>query len=360
MKTITVSEVKDIVKHLVIGLNKAAIFRGRFGAGKSAGVNQSAQELNEKGALIDLLGEDTPYKRVEVIDVRLGQYDSVDLRGFPHPDKATGTAIWYPPGTLPFIGNDSFNDEPIYLLFLDEFTSATAAVFAVCYQLILDRCIGEHVLRDNVRICMAGNLDDDKGIVNKTPMPLNNRMAHFKVENTRDEFCAYAQSVGVPPVFIAFWRFREALINNYNPKESNPVVATQRSWFSFVDIYTSKMPYHIKEACLVATIGEGPTMEFLAFAAIWKTLVPIGDILANPEKVAVPPEDQAALRYAMAMHVSGNMTPKTVDQLHKYLVRLPPEFAVMAWQLATERDKTLFSSKAYMDYVQRYRDVYKS
>lgn len=357
MRKIKIEQMKEIIKHLVIRMNKPVIFKGRFGGGKSAGANQAVAELDSPEAMRDLFGADCPYVGCQVIDLRLGQYDSVDLRGFPHPDKASGTAIWYPPATMPFIGNDAFRDDILYLLFLDEFTSASTAVFAVCYQLILDRCIGEHVLKDNVRLCMAGNLDDDKGVVNKIPMPLNNRMTHFEIINPMQDFCIHAQSVGVPPVFIAFWNFKENLVNTYDPKSASTVVATQRSWFSAVDIYQDgRLSHELKESAMVGTVGEGPAIEFLAFAEIWKSLTPIRDIIADPEKVQLPAEP--SLRYATAMHISGNMTPKNIGQLHKYLIRMPPEFVVMAWQLATERDKNLFNVPAFIDYMKRYRDVY--
>jgi hypothetical protein len=357
MRKLTIAQMQEAVTQLVIRMNKRVIFKGRFGIGKSAGINLAAAALNSPEALKALLGDDCPYVGCQVIDIRLGQYDSVDLRGFPHPDKASGTAIWYPPATFPFIGNDNFRSDILYLVFLDEFTSASTAVFAVCYQLILDNCIGEHVVMDNVRICMAGNLDDDKGVVNKIPMPLYNRMVQFEVVNPKDDFCFHAQAVGIPPMFIALWNFKENLINTYDPKSTATVVATQRSWFEAVSIFQDvKLTYDLKEAAMVGCIGEGPTTETMAFNEIWKTLIPIKEIIKDPESVALPTEP--SLKFAMAMHISGNMTPKNIGQLYKYLVRMPPEFVVMSWQLATERDKNLFNVPAFIDYMKRYRDVY--
>ena len=358
MRKLTISKMVDMITQMVMRMNKRVIVKGTFGVGKSAAAKEAVRRLNEPGALRALLGADCPYMSVELIDIRLGQYDSVDLRGFPHPDKATGTAIWYPPATMPFIGNDAFKEDVLYLLFLDEFTSASTAVFAVCYQLILDGCIGEHVLMENVRILMAGNLDTDKGVVNKIPMPLNNRMTHFEAINPVDDFCYHMQSQGTPAVFIAFWQFKKDLVNTYDPKLTNPVVATQRSWESAIEIFQDgTLDYELKEGGMVGTIGEGPTTEFLAFNEVWKTLIPIKQIIADPKGVALPSEP--SLKFAMAMHVSGNMTTKNIDKLHEYMVRMPPEFVVMAWQLAVERDQTLFNTAPFLDYMKRFRDVYK-
>lgn len=359
MRKLTINQSIEVITELVVRKRKRAFFRGRFGIGKSAAVRAAVAKLNSPEAMAEMFGPDCPYVGCEMIDIRLGQYDSVDLRGFPHPDKATGTAIWYPPSTMPFIGNDAFKSNIFYILFLDEFTSASTAVFAVCYQLLLDGCIGEHVLIENCAICLAGNMDDDKGVVNKIPMPLYNRILQFEMINPKDDFCYYAQSAGVPPEFVAFWHFKENLINTYDPKSSATIVATQRSWFEAVDIWTDgKLSYELKEAAMVGAIGEGPTVEFMAFAEVWKSLIPIKQIIADPAGVALPTEP--SMKYAVAMHVSGNMNPKNIAALHTYLMRMPPEFVVMAWQLATERDKNLFNVPSFIDYMKRYREVYKN
>ena len=359
MKKLSISQIKTAVKEIVVRLDKPIIIKGGFGIGKSQGVEQAVDELDNPKALQALLGKDCPYTGAMLVDIRLSQYDSVDLRGFPQADKKTGSAIWYPPSTFPFIGNDAFPDDKLIVVFFDEGPDAKNDVFAVMQQILLNRCCGEHVLKPNVRMLLAGNRDGDQALAKKFPMPLNNRLIHFEAINPVDEFCVYAQSQGVPGVFIAFWQFRQELVNTYDPKKTTPIVATNRTWFETVELWQDKrLDPTIKEAAMIGAIGEGPAVEFLAYVDVWQSLPNIDKIIKNPDTYAVP--EELSIKYATAMHVSEKMTLGNVDALHTYLKRFTAEFVVMAWQLATARDATLFDADAYMDYVKKYREVYTS
>jgi hypothetical protein len=359
MRKLSISQIKVAVKEIVVRLDKPIIIRGGFGTGKSQCVEQAADELDSPQALQALLGKDCPYTGTMLCEIRLSQYDSVDLRGGLVPDRRTCTTVWYPPGTMPFIGNDAFPDDKLIIVFFDEAPDAKSDVFAVAQQILLNRCVGEHVLKLNVRILLAGNRESDQGLAKKLPMPLNNRLTHFEAVNTLDEFCVYAQSQGVPPVFLAFWSFCADLVNTYDPKRTTPIVATPRTWFTAVDYWLDKrLDPEIREAAMIGAIGEGPAVQFLAFADVWQSLPSIDRIKANPDTYPVP--EELSIKYATAMHVSEKMTLSNVDRLHAYLKRFTAEFVVMAWQLATARDASLFDADAYMDYVKRYREVYTS
>lgn len=359
MKKLSISQVKTAVKELVVRLDKPILVRGGSGIGKSQGIEQAVDELDDPKALKELLGKDCPYTGAILTEIRLSQYDSVDLRGFPQADKKTGSAIWYPPSTFPFIGNDAFPDDKLIVVFFDEAPDAKPDVFAVMQQIVLNRCCGEHVLKPNVRMVLAGNRESDQALAKKFPMPLNNRLLHFEAINTLDDFCIYAQSQGVPGVFIAFWNFCPDLVNTYDPKKTVPIVATNRTWFEAVELYQDKrLDPVIKEAAMIGAIGEGPAVQFLAYVDVWQSLPNINKIEANPDSYAVP--DELSIQYATAMMVSEKMTLKNVDALHTYLKRFSASFVVMAWQLATARNPELFDADAYMDYVKKYREVYTS
>ena len=359
MKKLSIAQIKTTVKEVVIRLDTPIIVRGRFGIGKSQGIEQAVDELDSPKALQELLGKDCPYIGTLLAEIRLSQYDSVDMRGFPQADKKTGCATWYPPNTMPFIGNDAFPDDKLIVLFFDEAPDAKPDVFAVMQQLTLNRCIGEHVLKPNVRILLAGNLESDQGLAKKLPMPLNNRLLHVEAINTLDEFCIYAQSQGVPKVFIAFWNFCADTVNTYDPKKTNAIVATNRTWFKAIDLYQDKrLDPVIKEACMIGAIGEGPAIQFLGYVDVWAKLPTVEKIIKDPENYPVPAEEDLSIRWATAMMISDKMVLENVDKLHVYLKRFPAEIVVMTWSLATARDATLFESDAFMDYTKRYREVY--
>lgn len=375
MQQLNLEDTGMLVKHVAIRLNQPVMIRGRFGIGKSAIINQVQRDLDDYDAVKELLGEannydmafihdngvlDTQnitYTGCVIADVRLAQYESVDLRGFPGVNKKTGYTVWHAPATLPFVGNDEWPDDKIILLFLDEITSATPPVFSVAYQLINERRVGEHVLKPNVRIVCAGNREDDQGVVNRMPMPLCNRLTWVESIVNHNTWGEWAQSVGIDPVCIAFIHFKPVLLMTYEPGKAEKVVATPRTWEKAAAYYVdTKLPDEIRWAAIMGAIGDGPAAEFRAFITIWRKVIPIKDIIAAPDKVSVPTE--ADMRYATAVSVSGAMEAKTVGPLYTFLKRMPPEMMVLSWQLASKRVPSLYKTPEFMDFTKRYRSVF--
>ena len=79
-------------------------------------------------------------------DVRAVLLDPVDLRGLPHVN-GDGRAHWAIPEFLPQQGSG--------VLFLDELNRAPTLVQNACFQLVLDRRLGEYVLPDGWRVVAA-------------------------------------------------------------------------------------------------------------------------------------------------------------------------------------------------------------
>ena len=374
MQQMHLAEISDFIQFVAVKLNQPAMVRGRFGIGKSAITNAVAAALNQPGALEGLLGDLTSYEmpvvndndEIEtqtvtmdgcvICDVRLSQYESVDLRGFPGVNKKTGFTVWHAPSTLPLVGNNEWPDDKLIILFLDEITSAQPPVFAVAYQLINERRIGEHVLKPNVRIICAGNREDDQGVVNRMPMPLCNRLTWVEAISDHHVWGEWAQSVGISPIIIAFLHFKPDLLMTYNPKKAEKVVATPRTWEKAAAYFADNMPDNIKWAAISGAIGEGPKAELQAFIEIWRKVTPIKDIIKDPEGVKLP-EGQGMI-YATAVSVSGAMNPKNSAPLYTFMKRLPPEMMVLCWQLAAKRDAALYKTPEFMDFTKRYRSVF--
>lgn len=341
MQTISIPEAKTLIKHVAIEMREPLMFWGQPGVGKSEAI---AQVSNDHGGTL--------------VDIRLSQYDSVDLRGIPVPHD-NGLTVWHAPATLPFKGNPAFNDDADHLnfLFLDEINSAAPAVAAVAYQLINDRAVGEHQLMDNVVVIAAGNREGDRGVTNRMPLPLANRFTHAEIGVNVDAWCQHAQSIGLPAIGIAFMQFRKPLLSTFDPSKPDKAVATPRTWVKALRYYASQMPEATKMTAIIGAIGEGPAAEFMGFADVWRTMIPVKDIIADPMGVALP--DDLSMTYAVAVNVSGSMTTDNVGALHTFLKRLSPEYAVMAWQLAVKRDEALFTTHEFMDFSSQYRAVFQ-
>lgn len=339
MQVISIPDMKEVITHVCVRNREPAMFWGKPGVGKSDAIKQAAAEHN-----------------AEMVDIRLSQYDSVDLRGIPVPDA--GLTVWNAPATLPFKGNGNFDENGgLIFLFLDEINSAAPSVSAVAYQLINDRAVGEHQLMSNVVVIAAGNREQDRGVVNRMPTPLANRFTHYEIDVDVDAWCFWAQQTGLAAEGVAFMQFRKPLLNTFDPSKPDKAFATPRSWKKALTYYSdAAMPDHIKQASMAGAIGEGPAAEFWGFVDVWGKMPSMKDIIAKPEEVPVPIE--AAMRYAVAVAVSGTMDNKTVPSLAIYLGRMDPEFAVLAWQLALRRDPTVSGTNEFITFSKKYRAIF--
>ena len=110
---------------------------GACGVGKSQIVFQVANDLDYNS-----------------LDVRARQLDPVDLRG-PTSNRSRPDGMG-PPKFLPTTGKG--------ILFLDELTSAPQMTQGGCYQLVLDRRLGEYALPDDWVVIAAGNPASERSL----------------------------------------------------------------------------------------------------------------------------------------------------------------------------------------------------
>lgn len=334
------SDMPGIIEEIAVRLNEPIMIVGAFGGGKTEIAHQTCAKNDW-----------------HMCDIRLGQYQSVDLHGFP--ENRSGWMHWCPPKTLPFIGNDNFPDDKIVLLTFDEITSAEREVFGVAYQLINERRVGEHILKPNVRILCMGNREIDRGIVNRMPMPLNNRMTWFELSVSVDDWCVEMEKRGIDPMIIAFFQWKKDMLHTFDPDLPQKVVATPRTCYKAAKYYASDLPDHFKWASIMGAIGRGVTTELRAFIHIYNSITPVSTIIRDPMGVRVPTsvEDRGEL-YATSVAVARALNKSNAKALHTYLKRLAPEFCVTAWTLASKRDKSLWQTPEYLDMARVYQAVF--
>lgn len=342
---INMATMKTAIRELAVGMDQPLMFWGSPGIGKTQGVTQVC---NDNGYIL--------------VDIRLGQYDSVDLRGFP---KASDDETrWLRPSTMPFVGSAFPTDVPI-VMFLDEINAGTPPVLGVAYQLVEERRIGEHRLLDNVHIIAAGNREGDKGVTNRMPLPLANRFTHFELGVSVDEACMHYTDIGLPPIFVAFLQFRKPLINTFDPSKADKAFATPRSIEKAARYYMNdRIGTEMKMASMAGAVGQSWAGEFWGFELVWKD---VGQLMVgirkNPEKADIPSE--LSTQYALAVSISGEMNRSTVGNLHKYLKRMSPEFTVLAWQLALRRptqkpEDRVDTSPEFLSFSKDYAAVWQN
>jgi len=372
MQQVTIQGFKDAVYWGAVVMREPQFGWGEPGVGKTQAIAQLVAELDTREIEAAVPAKAGAPKNIKprtkrpgatLCDIRLAQYESVDLRGLP--DTENRMTVWNLPATLPFIGNPNFNSDPdhIIILSLDEFTHGQESVMSVAYQLVNEGRVGEHVLMPNVRIVAMSNREGDKGISRRMPVPLNNRFTHVEVITSVDEFCVYAQKKGLHRMGPMFLQFCKDQLSTFMVPDgdggamkvtSEKAFATPRTWEKALRIYDNPdIPLATKHVLIAGTIGDATAAKFWAFEKAYDQLSKlIPAIMKDPTKAPVP--EARDVMFAVTVGLSGDMTQKNADIIHTYYKRLDREFCMLGWIMASKRDETLEQTNAYLDFSKNY------
>lgn len=299
---------------------------------------------------------------VELIDIRLSQLEPSDLRGIPF--RHNDLVEWAVPRMLP---NAERHGER-GLLFLDEITSATPAVSAAAYQLILDRKLGEYKVPDGWVIIAAGNRQGDRGVTYSMPSPLSNRFSHYNFDVNIDDWVSWAHTHAIDERVIAFLRFRPELLFDFDPALDPVAFPTPRSWeFAHRALKKFKSGSLILSNALQACVGNAAGVELNAFIDNLDNLPDIQAILAG-EHVRIP--DSIDLQYALAsalvgqaVNISANeqsdSASTTLGNILSFASTFPQrELGVMlVSDMHRAIGNTLFSLPEFKDWATQISDV---
>lgn len=294
----------------------------------------------------DLVRQTAERHGLQLIDVRAVLLDPVDLRGLPRIN-GDNKAHWCAPDFLPTAGAG--------ILFLDELNAAPPLVQAACYQLVLDRKLGEYSLPADWRIVAAGNRETDRAVTSRMPSALANRFIHISVDTDLQDWVSWALSAGIQTEVIAFLRFRPGLLHAFDPARNDKAFPTPRSWAFVSSILAGNPAEAIRHELLSGTVGEGAATEFVAFLRICHSLPSPDAVLMNPGTAEVP-TDPATL-YALTGALARKASANTMDSLMTYAGRMPAEFSVLLVKDILRSDPQLANTRAYIDWAANHAEV---
>lgn len=304
---------------------------GSPGVGKSSIIHSIATEYNLK-----------------VIDVRLSQSDPTDLMGFP---SIKGNKAGYlPMETFPLEGDavpEGFNG---WLLFFDEFNSASPAVQAAAYKIILDRMIGQHNLHKNVAIVCAGNLETDNAIVNPMSTAMQSRLVHLELICDAKEWINWANSNNVDHRLISYVEFKPGVVNGFTPDHTDQTYSCPRT-LAFANQILGVTDIEEPDALpmLAGALSEGVARELVTFCKLDKDLPKIHDIEANPTGIPMPREP--SILYALSGSISHHANMNNFTALMKFIKRMPAEFQVVCLKATVRRNREMLAHEAIQSWV---------
>ena len=312
----------------LIPLRQPVFLWGAPGVGKSQVVAQTAAELG-----------------LELTDIRAVLLDPVDLRGLP--TVKDGEAHWCPPAFLPTTGEG--------VLFLDELNAAPPLVQAACYQLVLDRRVGEYVLPDGWTVVAAGNRETDRAVTHRMPSALANRFVHLDFTVDAETWLAWADRAGLAEEIRAFIRFRPNLLHDFDPKKDAKAFPSPRSWEFAARILAAGPDPEVETALLKGAVGPGAAVEFAGFARMFRQLPDPDAVLDRPGDAAVP--EEPATLYALCEALAKRAGDDTAEGIVAYASRLPSEFGVLLVRDAVRHHRGVVETPAFAHWATANSDV---
>lgn len=189
----------------------------------------------------------------------------------------------------------------------EEMNSAPPSVLAACYQIILDRRIGNYVLPQKVAQFAMGNRETDKGVTFKMPTPLLNRFDHLEIRPFFEDWQTWAIRALVHQDVVGYLSAFPNAMFQFNPGTAARGFATPRSWVMVskilraLDAGTITVTDEQLQAMIYGAIGDGVGAEFFEFRKIAKSLPNPNDVLEGRVKdlPAVKDKDKTGLSYAL-------------------------------------------------------------
>ncbi|PIE66523.1 MAG: ATPase [Desulfobacterales bacterium] len=302
---------------------------GPPGVGKSQVIHQAATKMG-----------------IEIIDVRAILLDPVDLRGLPKISN-DGRSEWCSPAFLPKDGEG--------ILFLDELNAAPPLVQAACYQLVLDRKIGEYQLPDGWAVVGAGNRESDKAVTYRMPSALANRFVHIDFSIDCEEWKNWAAQHDIHPDIVDFIDFRPGLLHDFDPHTDTRAFPSPRSWEFVSRLLDDDVDQEVLTELLQGTIGKGAATEFIGFRELRNGLPKLEDIFTNPMKVIVP-SDPSVLSATCEM-VGKSATVEQAENVINFADRLPEEFGVLLVREAVRHCCDIVQTSHFTTWAARNADV---
>ena len=298
----------------------------------------------------DIAKEIAEYFKLKLIDIRLSQCDPTDLAGFPSLDNEKKKASYKPMNIWPIEGDKIPKGYQGFLVLLDEFNSASLAVQAAAYKIILDKYVGMHKLHPNTIILCLGNKKTDNAIVNKLSTAMQSRLVHLELVADYKLWLEWAATHNIDSRIMAYIDYQPSKLFMFDPNHNDNTFPCPRTW-----MFLSKILKQVKDSltdylpAMAGTIGEGTAREFLAFTSIYSELPKYKDIVAAPTSINF--STQSSMMFALVHMLAEKVNEKDLSPVVSFLNRLPIEFTTIGLQTILRKHKDYLQHPAIQNWI---------
>ena len=229
-----------------------------------------------------------------------------------------------------------------FLLFLDEFNSASRAVQAAAYRVVLDREIGMHKLHPKCFVVAAGNKMTDNAITTQLSTAMSSRVVHLNMdvnfEDWRDNF---ALPQKIDERIIAYLSMYPNHLMVFDPERDDQTFPCPRTW-EFASKLIKANGGEINDS-LIPLLGGVITDEqasaLVQFCKVYKDLITIEDLKKNPDMD--PPKDMATL-WAILIHIVNRVDKDSFKVCLKFIEKMPVTFKIVFLRSLKKVNASLF------------------
>ena len=235
---------------------------------------------------------------------------------------------------------------------LDDLGQAPPSVQAACMQLLLARRVNGHILPDFVTFVAATNRRVDRAGVSGILEPVKSRFPSIvELEPDVDSWCQWAYSHGVPPSLIAFLRYKPDMLCAFQATADLTNSPVPRTWAHLAKLEALNLPAALEAQAMAGSVGEGASLEYLAFRKMANSLVNLDAILLNPDKAKIPSKPDEL--YATSIGLASRANSTNFNRIATYAGRMftdadKGEFAVLMIRDAIRRDQTIQNDDSFV------------
>jgi hypothetical protein len=303
-------------------------------------------------------------------EVILSRYSAVELHGLFVPNHTTKSLEHYP---LKRITGDRNTDIPTLVL-LDEITAAEKDVQAALQSALQSRIIEGTKISNNIMFGAAGNGSEDGcNTEDLSRAMLEGRLLTINHYPDAEEWIKnYAIPNDVNPYIISYIEWQKESLYNYDPNSSDDAQPTCRGWDKLGAIHKVNIEndsyINMVLNCKVAEdlgsgcIGRSEYEKYKSFVGFSHRLPSWSSISSNPIDAKLP--DGMGEQWAIIANITSELTyiqkrdkileDYEVDNLCKYIDRLPQEFIGLACHSIGKINNQVRDSAMFSNLIEKY------
>lgn len=170
--------------------------------------------------------------------------------------------------------------------FLDEFSTVDRSMQKSSLEFTLKHSIGGTKLPEGSIVVLGGNRVQDGADVEDMVRPQRTRLTFVEYQFSDDAWFDWALKKGIHPYVVSYLHSKPSMIYkpDVNAQHGEPLPRTWERTSEILHTFQSDD----WEPLINGTVGEGASVEFMAWTATAGTLMPIVDRILAGENVAAP------------------------------------------------------------------------